>query len=52
MAQIANALHVVGYRGQRAKGLKGKHIKALVRHWRDRRLSDATVMNRMAHVRW
>ena len=52
LAQMANALHEAGYRGLRAKGLKGKHVEALVRHWRDRRLSDATLMNRMAHVRW
>ena len=52
LAQMANALHEAGYRGLRAKGLKGKHVEALVRHWRDRRLSDATIMNRMAHLRW
>ena len=52
LAQMANALHEAGYRGLRAKGLKGKHVEALVRHWRQRRLSDATLMNRMAHVRW
>ena len=49
---MANALHEAGYRVLRAKGLKGKHVEALVRHWRDRRLSDATIMNRMAHLRW
>ena len=52
LAQMANALHEAGYRGLRAKSLKGKHIEALVRHWRHRHLSDATMMNRMAHVRW
>ena len=52
LAQMANALHEAGYRGLRAKGLKGKHVEALVRHWRDRSLSDATIMNRMAHLRW
>ena len=52
LAQMANALHEAGYRDLRAKGLKGKHVEALVRHWRSRRLSDATMMNRMAHVRW
>lgn len=52
MAQMANALHEAGYRGLRAKGLKGKHIEALVRHWRDRRLSDSSLMNRMVHRRW
>ncbi len=52
LVQMANALHEAGYRGLRAKGLKGKHIEALVRDWSDRGLSDATMMNRMAHVRW
>ena len=52
LAQMANALHELGYRGLRASGLKGKHIEALVRNWSDRGLSDATMMNRMAHVRW
>ena len=44
LAQMANALHEAGYRGLRAKGLKGKHVEALVRHWRDRSLSDATII--------
>ena len=52
LAQMANTLHEAGYRGLRAKGLKGKHIEALVRDWSDRGLSDPTMMNRMAHVRW
>ena len=52
LARIADALHEAGYRGLRAKGLKGKHVEALVRHWRAGRLSDATIMNRMAHLRW
>ena len=52
LAQMANALHEAGYRGLHAKGLKGKHVEALVRHWRHRRLSDATMKNRMVHVRW
>ena len=52
LAQMANTLHELGYRGLRAKGLKGKHIEALVRHWSERGLWPATVRNRMAHVRW
>ena len=52
LAQMANALHDAGYVGLRAKGLKGKHIEALVRDWSDRGLSHATMMNRMAHLRW
>ncbi|MCY3624201.1 MAG: integrase domain-containing protein [Gammaproteobacteria bacterium] len=49
---MADVLHEAGYRGLRAKGLRGKHVEALVRHWRAARVSDATVMNRMAHLRW
>ena len=52
LAQMANTLHELGHRGLRAKGLKGKHIEALVRHWFERGLSPATARNRMAHVRW
>ena len=52
LAQMANTLHEDGYRGLRAKGLKGKHIEALVRDWFRRGLSHGTIMNRMAYVRW
>ena len=52
LARMADALHEAGYRGLRAKGLKGKHVEALVRRWRAGRVSDATIMNRMAHLRW
>ena len=44
--------HEDGYRGVRAKGLKGKHIEALVRDWFRGGLSHGTMMNRMPHVRW
>ena len=52
LAQMANALHELGFRGLRAEGLKPRHVEALVRHWREGGLSHATMMNRMAHVRW
>ena len=52
LAQMANDLHELGYRGLRAEGLKPKHVEALVRHWQDGGLSHATMMNRMAQVRW
>ena len=42
LTQMANALREAGYRGLRARGLKGKHIEALVRDWSDRGLSHAT----------
>ncbi|MDE0691809.1 MAG: hypothetical protein OXI55_06125 [Gammaproteobacteria bacterium] len=52
LAQAAETLHGFGHRGLRARGFKGRHVEALVRHWKDRGLSDATTMNRMAHLRW
>ena len=52
LAQAAETLHRLGYRGLRAKGLKGRHIEALVAEWRRQGLSDGTIKNRMAHLRW
>ena len=43
LAQAAETLHRLGYRGLRAKGLKGRHIEALVAEWRRQGLSDGTV---------
>ena len=52
LAQMANTLHELGYRRLRATGLKGKHVEALVRDWKDRGLSLGTIKNRMSHLRW
>ena len=42
----------LGYRGLELKGLKPKHIDALLQKWQADGLSPGTVKNRMAHVRW
>ncbi len=52
LAQAAETLHRLGYRGLRARGFKGRHVDALVAEWRRQGLSDGTVRNRLAHVRW
>ena len=52
LAQAAETLHRLGYRGLRARGFKGRHVVALVAEWRMQGLSDGTVRNRMAHLRW
>ena len=52
LAQAAETLHRLGYRGLRARGLKGRHIEALVAQWRRQGLADGTGKNRMAHLRW
>ena len=49
---MANDLHELGHCGLRAEGLKPRHVEALVRRWKASGLSHATMMNRMAHVRW
>ena len=51
LAQAAETLHRLGYRGLRARGLKGRHIEALVAEWRRQGLADGTA-NPMAHLRW
>ena len=52
LAQAAETLHRLGYRRLRARGLKGRHIEALVEEWRRQGLSDGTMRNRLAHLRW
>ncbi|MCY3624120.1 MAG: hypothetical protein OXH68_20715 [Gammaproteobacteria bacterium] len=52
LAQAAETLHGLGYQGLRARGFKGRHVDALVAEWRRQGLSDGTVRNRMAHLRW
>ena len=52
LAQIADTLHDLGFRGLRATGLKRKHVAALVGEWKRQGRSVGTVKNRMAHVRW
>ena len=52
LAQAAETLHRLGYHGLRARGLKGRHVEALVEEWRRQGLSDGTIKNRIAHLRW
>ena len=52
LARMADTLHEEGCRGLRARNLKGRHVEALVRDWLRRGLSDGTMKNRMAHLRW
>ena len=52
LAQAAETLHRLGYRGLRARGFKGRHIEALVEEWRCQGLSDGTMRNRLADLRW
>lgn len=49
---MSHELQTLGYRNLRAESLKPKHVEALVDHWRQAGVSDATLKNRLAHVRW
>ena len=42
----------MGYRLPSAKSLKGKHVQALVGHWKAGGISDQTIRNRLTWVRW
>ncbi|MCZ4339880.1 phage integrase N-terminal domain-containing protein [Shewanella colwelliana] len=42
----------LGFKGLELKGLKLKHIDALLGKWQAEKLSAGTIKNRMAHVRW
>ena len=52
LAQIADTLHDLGFKGLRATGLKRKHAVALVKEWKRQGRSIGTMKNRMAHLRW
>ena len=52
LAQIANTLHDLGFKGLKATGLKRKHAVALVREWKRQGRSIGTMKNRTAHLRW
>lgn len=49
---MSRDLQEMGYRNMRAESLKPKHVEALVSRWQESGISDASIKNRMAHVRW
>lgn len=52
LQMTANQLHVMGYRNLGARGLKEKHITALLSRWHEEKLTSGTIKNRMAILRW
>ena len=52
LAQMADTLHELGFKGLRATGLRRKHAAALVREWKRQGRSVGTMKNRTAHLRW
>ena len=49
---IANQLHDMGFRHMEAGSLKPKHVERLVERWKTEELSEGTMKNRMAQIRW
>ena len=43
LAQIADTLHELGFKGLRATGLRRKHVVALVREWKRQGRSIGTI---------
>ena len=52
LAQIADTLHDLGFKGLRATGIRRKHVVALVGEWKRQGRSVGTMKNRTAHLRW
>ena len=52
LAQVGNQLLEGGFRNLPATGLKPKHVTHLVERWKAESLSQGTMKNRMAHLRW
>lgn len=49
---MANQLEQLGFKNLRAKNLKLRHVEALLRHWREQKLSIGSIKNHMSHLRW
>lgn len=52
LQQMAHDLKHGGYRLEAAHSLKPKHIEYLLDLWRKAELSDGTILNRLATLRW
>ena len=52
LQQMANDLHVLGFRQLRTRSLKPKHVDALLALWRRNQLNVGTIKNRMTDLRW
>ena len=52
LQMTANQLHEMGYRNLSARGIKERHVKALVTRWQTENLNTGTIKNRMAALRW
>ncbi len=52
LALAADQLHAAGFRRLHARGLKPKHVEALLGRWQAESLNPGTIKNRLAALRW
>ena len=52
LLQMADQLYELGFRNLKATNLKPKHVTALVQYWQAQSLSEGSIKNRMAEIRW
>jgi hypothetical protein len=52
LAKAANDLHDLGFKNMGKNSLKLKHVEALLKHWRANDVTNATLKNRLTHIRW
>ncbi len=52
LTKAAKELENLGFYNLSTKGLKPKHIEALIESWKEQKLSAGTIKNRMSHLRW
>ncbi len=52
LQQLADELHVLGFKVKAAKNLAPKHVDALVASWKAAGIADATMRNRLGWLRW
>lgn len=52
LMRFAEELHSLGYGLRHIQGLKEKHIQAVVKHWHENQLTNATLKNRLSAIRY
>src|ERR1700730_2103782 len=52
LIRFAEDLVSLGYGLRHIQGLKTKHVQAITEHWKSQQLSNATIKNRMAALRY
>jgi site-specific recombinase XerC len=52
LLHTTETLHQLGYKMDSLQQMKQKHLYALVKYWQETNISQASMKNRMSHLRW